>query len=83
MTNRVAASPDDQLLRTDQVAAWRSVSKSTLVRWRQSGAGPVVYWLAEGVPRYRAADVEDWPAARTTARHRPPRRGKAHADPAR
>lgn len=69
----------DRLLRTDQVATWLSVSKSTLVRWRQSGDGPAVYWLSEGVPRYRAIDVEDWLAAKTTAKHRPPRTGSGYA----
>lgn len=79
MSRATASAAGDQLLRTDEVAAWLSVSKSTLVRWRQSGEGPAVYWLAEGVPRYRAADVEAWLAARSTARPRPPRRGSAHA----
>lgn len=69
----------DRLLRTEDVARWLSVSKSTLVRWRQSGEGPVVYWLAEGVPRYRVTDVEAWLAARSTARPRLPRRGSAYA----
>ena len=65
----------DRLLRTQEVAAWLVVSKSTLVRWRQSLEGPDVYWLAEGVPRYRASDVERWLAGRSAARPRPPRRG--------
>lgn len=69
----------DRLLRTDQVATWLSVSKSTLVRWRQSGEGPAVYWLSEGVPRYRTADVEDWLAAKTTAKHRPVGKGLGYA----
>lgn len=75
----VTAAAGDRLLRTEDVARWLSVSKSTLVRWRQSGEGPAVYWLAEGVPRYRAPDVEAWLAARSTARPRLPRRGSAHA----
>ncbi|WP_159502478.1 AlpA family transcriptional regulator [Microbacterium sp. 18062] len=79
MTRATTAQVADQLLRTDEVAAWLSVSKSTLVRWRQSGEGPAVYWLAEGVPRYRAADVEAWLAARQAAQPRLPRRGSAHA----
>lgn len=83
VASRIATAADDRLLNTAKVAAWLSVSKSTLVRWRQSGEGPAVCWLAEGVPRYRAADVEAWLAARTTAWHRPARRGQAHADAAR
>lgn len=79
MSETTASAAVNRLLRTDQVAAWLSVSKSTLVRWRQSGEGPAVYWLAEGVPRYRAADVESWLAARSTARPRLARRGSAHA----
>jgi predicted DNA-binding transcriptional regulator AlpA len=58
----------DRLLRTDEVAAWLSVSKSTLVRWRQSGEGPDVHWLSEDVPRYRVADVERWLTARSASR---------------
>ncbi|MFT3799070.1 helix-turn-helix transcriptional regulator [Microbacterium sp.] len=79
MKESTSSAPGDRLLRTDEVAAWLSVSKSTLVRWRQAGEGPAVYWLAEGVPRYRAADVEVWLAARTAASTRAPRRGSAHA----
>lgn len=77
--NEATAGAGVCLLRTEDVAKWLAVSKSTLVRWRQSGEGPAVYWLAEGVPRYRAADVEVWLAARSTGRPRPPRRGSAHA----
>jgi predicted DNA-binding transcriptional regulator AlpA len=69
----------DRLLRTQEVAAWLAVSKSTLVRWRQSLEGPQVYWLADGVPRYRAADVEQWLRRRSATRPRPPRRGATHA----
>lgn len=79
MSRATASAAGDQLLCTDEVATWLSVSKSTLVRWRQSGEGPAVYWLAEGVPRYRAADVESWLAACSTARPRLPRRGNTHA----
>lgn len=50
---REAIAAGDRLLRTKDMARWLTVSKSTLVRWRQSGEGPAVYWLAEGVPRYR------------------------------
>ena len=69
----------DRLLRTQEVAAWLAVSKSTLVRWRQSLEGPQVHWLADGVPRYRASDVEQWLRRRSAARPRPPRRGSTHA----
>lgn len=69
----------DHLLRTEEVAGWLAVSKSTLVRWRQSGTGPAVFWLAEGVPRYRAAEVEKWLAGRTTARPGRPHRGANYA----
>ena len=60
-----AVDTPEQLLRTQEVAAWLAVSKTTLVRWRQSLQGPAVYWLADGVPRYRVADVEQWLAARS------------------
>ncbi len=64
------AEATDRLLRTQEVASWLAVSKSTLVRWRQSLEGPHVYWLADGVPRYRASDVERWLAGRAAARPR-------------
>lgn len=73
----------DRLLRTQEVAAWLAVSKSTLVRWRQSFEGPDVYWLSEGVPRYRASDVERWLAGRSAARPRALRRVGARAGAAR
>ncbi len=50
----------DRLLKTEAVAEWLAVSKSTLVRWRQSGKGPRVVWLSEDLPRYRASDVRRW-----------------------
>jgi predicted DNA-binding transcriptional regulator AlpA len=74
-----AADTSDRLLRTQEVAARLAVSKSTLVRWRQSLEGPQVYWLADGVPRYRASDVERWLTGRSSARPRAPRRGFARA----
>lgn len=74
-----ATDTPDRLLRTQEVAAWLAVSKSTLVRWRQSLEGPAVYWLADGVPRYRASDVERWLTGRSSARQRGPRRGSEHA----
>lgn len=58
----------DRLLRTDEVAIWLAVSKSTLVRWRQSGRGPAVCWLADGVPRYQASAVARWLAGRSSER---------------
>ena len=70
MVEAHAADTADRLLRTQEVARWLAVSKSTLVRWRQSFDGPDVYWLAEGVPRYRASDVERWLAGRAAARPR-------------
>jgi len=83
MVQVTAADTADRLLRTEEVARWLSVSKSTLVRWRQSLEGPQVFWLADGVPRYRASDVEQWLTGRSTARPRAPRRGGAYAGSAR
>lgn len=68
------ADTADRLLRTQEVARWLAVSKSTLVRWRQSLEGPDVYWLADGVPRYRASDVERWLTGRAASRPRALRR---------
>lgn len=79
MSDTLEVDTADRLLRTQEVAAWLAVSKSTLVRWRQSLEGPQVYWLADGVPRYRASDVEQWLRRRSAARPRPPRRGGTRA----
>lgn len=57
MSEQVITEP---LLRSETVADWLSVSKSTLCRWRQTGHGPKCVWLSEGCPRYRRTDVEDW-----------------------
>jgi predicted DNA-binding transcriptional regulator AlpA len=83
MRETAVAEATDHLLRTEELAIWLAVSKSTLVRWRQSGHGPDVYWLADGVPRYRAFDVEQWLAGRSAGRPRPPHRRVAHADSSR
>ena len=79
MSEAHAVDTAERLLRTQEVAAWLAVSKSTLVRWRQSLEGPDVYWLADGVPRYRAADVERWLAGRAAGRPRALRRVGARA----
>ncbi len=79
MREVLTADATGRLLRTEEVAKWLAVSKSTLVRWRQSGYGPDVYWLADGVPRYRAADVERWLTGRSAARPGPSRGRVAHA----
>lgn len=79
MREALTVDSGERLLRTQEVAAWLAVSKSTLVRWRQSLDGPQVFWLADGVPRYRVSDVERWLAGRSTARPRPPRRGAGRA----
>ena len=79
MSEAHAVDTAERLLRTQEVAAWLAVSKSTLVRWRQSLEGPDVYWLADGVPRYRASDVERWLTGRAAARPRALRRVGARA----
>ena len=79
MGEALTADTADRLLRTQEVAGWLAVSKSTLVRWRQSLEGPQVYWLADGVPRYRASDVERWLTGRSAARPRAPQRVGARA----
>ena len=80
MREALVAETTGRLLRTEELAGWLAVSKSTLVRWRQSGHGPDVYWLADGVPRYRAADVERWLSGRSAARPGSSRGRAAHAD---
>jgi len=79
MVEATATDTAERLLRTEEVARWLAVSKSTLVRWRQSLEGPQVFWLADGVPRYRASDVEQWLTGRSTARPHGPRRGGVRA----
>ncbi len=79
MSEAHMADTAERLLRTEEVARWLAVSKSTLVRWRQSLEGPDVYWLADGVPRYRPSDVERWLTGRSAARPRALRRAGARA----
>ncbi len=67
MSESVLLDSTDRLLHTDEVAAWLAVSKSTLVRWRQSGRGPAVCWLADGVPSYQASAVIRWLAGRSSS----------------
>lgn len=50
----------DDLMTSDEVAAWLRVSTSTLCRWRQDGKGPRVLWLSDTCPRYRRTDVLAW-----------------------
>lgn len=69
----------DRLLRTDEVASWLAVSKSTLVRWRQSNRGPAVCWLADGVPRYQISAVRHWLAGRSAGRPVASRGGRGRA----
>ena len=80
MREALVAETTGRLLRTEELAGWLAASKSTLVRWRQFGLGPDVYWLADGVPRYRAADVERWLSGRSAARPGSSRWRAAHAD---
>lgn len=49
-----------EILTTVEVADLLRVSPSTLCRWRQSGDGPAVLWLAPTCPRYRRKDVDAW-----------------------
>lgn len=81
MREALVTETTGRLLRTEELARWLAVSKSTLVRWRQSGRGPEVYWLADGVPRYRADDVERWLSGRSAGRPGPGRGRAARADP--
>ena len=53
----IGAEPD--LLTTEQVAVWCTVSPATLKLWRMNGRGPAFVKLGRLV-RYRRADVEQW-----------------------
>ena len=57
-TDRLAGIP--RFLTTTQVAEALGVDPSTLSRWRSRGAGPRVYWLGKGSPRYLERDVCEW-----------------------
>jgi len=50
----------DRLLKPAEVSEWLAISKSTPGRWRRTGEGPRCFWLGEGCPRYRIADIESW-----------------------
>lgn len=80
MREALVTETTGRFLRTEEWAGWLAVSKPTLVRWRQFGHGPDVYWLADGVPRYRAADVERWLSGRSAARPGSWRGRAAHPD---
>ncbi len=60
---RVVGEPLDAMpamLTTAEVARALKVAPSTLCRWRAQGVGPRVFWLGEGTPRYREADIVAW-----------------------
>lgn len=50
----------DELLTTEEVAAWLKVAPSTVCRWRLAGKGPRVRWLSPSIPRYNRDDVTAW-----------------------
>jgi len=56
----ITALPTDELLTTEEVAAWLKVAPSTVCRWRLAGKGPRVVWLAPTLPRYRRTDLTTW-----------------------
>ncbi|MDR1441889.1 MAG: helix-turn-helix domain-containing protein [Bifidobacteriaceae bacterium] len=72
-------SASGRLLSTAAVAKWLAVSKPTLVRWRQSGHGPEVCWLSDGLSRDRPADVGAWRARRSRGRGIQQKGGRSHA----
>jgi len=49
-----------EYLTTQEVSAWIRVSSASLCRWRQTGQGPRVTWMAHACPRYKRSDVEKW-----------------------
>ena len=49
-----------ELLTTAEVSALLRVNRSTLSRWRSSGAGPRVTWLTANIPRYQRDHVIEW-----------------------
>jgi excisionase family DNA binding protein len=51
---------DPLLLTTEEVAKKLSVSRRTLVGWRQSGEGPAYIRLNGRLIRYSVADIEAW-----------------------
>lgn len=49
-----------ELMTSKEVATLLKVSRATLSRWRETGAGPRVLWLSARVPRYAWEDVRRW-----------------------
>lgn len=62
LDHRAAVEKPDlpEYLTTAEVSAWIRVSPATLCRWRQSGHGPRVTWMAPACPRYLRSDVQAW-----------------------
>ena len=52
-------------LTTAEVAERFQVSVRTIERWRETGTGPVYIRISNRFYRYRAADCDQWAAART------------------
>jgi hypothetical protein len=49
-----------ELMTSSEVAGLLRVDRSTISRWRASGAGPPVTWLSSTTPRYQRAHVLEW-----------------------
>ncbi len=52
-------SPENQLWRSRDVAAFLDVSEATLARWRKRGIGPGCLHI-DGIARYRPETVQQW-----------------------
>lgn len=59
---------EDQLLTTDEVAQFLSVSKSFIVKARGNGTGPDFIEMGNRVIRYRLSRVKAWRDAREVRR---------------
>jgi predicted DNA-binding transcriptional regulator AlpA len=63
-----ASGSDDDLLTTEEMAAWFRTSKEWLEIGRYKGYGPKFIKLAPQVVRYRRGDVKAWLLDRVHAR---------------
>lgn len=47
-------------LRAKEAAAYLSLSRSTLAKWRCTGKGPLFHYLGERLVYYRKDELDDW-----------------------
>lgn len=66
MAHENTEAESDRLISTAELALLLHVEPRTLAAWRQRGIGPVPVRLTSRVVRYRASDVREYIAGRTS-----------------